>query len=46
MTLFLALGAVPGVYLGSHANTKADKERLKKIINVVILIIGVLMLVQ
>ena len=46
MALFLALGTIPGVYLGTHINTRVDKERLKKIINVVILVIGGLILAQ
>jgi len=46
IALFLALGTIPGVYLGAYINTRVDKERLKKIINVVILVIGVLILAQ
>lgn len=44
LALPLVLGTVPGVYLGTHINVRADKEKLKKIINVIILIIGVLVL--
>lgn len=36
----LVLGTVPGVYLGTHVNRTADRERLKKTINVIILLIG------
>ncbi|KPU63867.1 permease [Thermococcus sp. EP1] len=45
IALFLALGTLPGVYLGTHINTKVDKERLKKMINITILLIGVLVLI-
>jgi len=40
----LITGTVPGVYLGTHVNAKVNKEKLKKAINVVILIIGILVL--
>lgn len=44
LALPLVLGTVPGVYLGTHINMKADREKLKKLINVIILVIGVLVL--
>ena len=44
MALFLALGTVPGVYLGTHINTRVDKDRLKRMINITILLIGLLLL--
>jgi len=44
MALFLALGTIPGVYLGTHINTRVDKERLKRMINITILLIGLLLL--
>lgn len=40
----LILGAVPGVYLGTNVNSRANKEVLKKVINLVILIVGILIL--
>ena len=45
IALFLVLGTVPGVYLGTHVNRSANREKLKKTINVIILIIGVLTLI-
>ncbi len=36
----LILGTVPGVYLGTHLNRIADREKLKMAINVIILLIG------
>ncbi|NJE05693.1 sulfite exporter TauE/SafE family protein [Thermococcus sp. M36] len=36
----LILGTVPGVYLGTHINRSADREKLKMAINVIILLIG------
>lgn len=44
LAALLVAGTVPGVYLGTHVNSIADREKLKKIINVIILIIGVLVL--
>jgi uncharacterized membrane protein YfcA len=44
LALFLSLGTLPGVYLGTHVNRIADGEKLKRVINVVILIIGTLTL--
>lgn len=40
----LIAGTVPGVYLGTHVNTRTDKEKLKRGINVIILLIGLLVL--
>lgn len=45
LALFLILGSIPGVYLGAHINSRIDKEKLKRFINVIILIIGSLILV-
>ncbi len=42
----LIAGTLPGVYLGTHVNSKAGKERLKRVINVIILLVGILILVQ
>lgn len=36
----LILGTIPGVYLGTHVNRSVDREKLKKVINVIILLIG------
>ncbi|NJE30179.1 sulfite exporter TauE/SafE family protein [Thermococcus sp. 18S1] len=36
----LILGAIPGVYLGTHVNRRADREKLKRVMNVIILLIG------
>jgi len=40
----LILGTVPGVYVGTRFNAGIDKEKLKKGVNVVILLIGILTL--
>jgi len=40
----LILGTLPGVYLGTHLNRIADREKLKRAINVIILLIGILTL--
>ncbi|WP_297067336.1 sulfite exporter TauE/SafE family protein [Thermococcus sp.] len=40
----LIAGTVPGVYLGTHVNARTDKEKLKRGINVIILLIGLLVL--
>ncbi|WP_457750839.1 sulfite exporter TauE/SafE family protein [Thermococcus sp.] len=40
----LILGTVPGVYVGTRFNAEVDKEKLKKGVNVVILLIGILTL--
>ncbi|NJD98749.1 sulfite exporter TauE/SafE family protein [Thermococcus sp. LS1] len=37
----LILGTLPGVYFGTHVNTMADREKLKRAINIIILLIGV-----
>ncbi|WP_457742593.1 sulfite exporter TauE/SafE family protein [Thermococcus sp.] len=42
----LVAGTVPGVYLGTHANASFDRERLKKVINVIILAIGIMILLR
>ena len=44
MALFLTLGTIPGVYLGTHINMRVNKERLKRMINITILLIGLLLL--
>lgn len=46
LALVLIAGTLPGVYLGTHMNTKADRDRLKRIINLIILVIGLLILLQ
>ncbi|NJE08904.1 sulfite exporter TauE/SafE family protein [Thermococcus sp. M39] len=46
LALVLIAGTLPGVYLGTHVNTKADRDRLKRVINVIILVIGLLILIQ
>ncbi|MCD6189796.1 MAG: sulfite exporter TauE/SafE family protein, partial [Thermococcus sp.] len=46
LALLLILGTIPGVYLGTHVNTKANKDMLKKIINMAILVIGALILAE
>jgi len=46
LTAFLILGTVPGVYLGSHINRRADRDKLKRVINALILIIGIVILLQ
>ena len=46
LALALIAGTLPGVYLGTHMNRKADRDRLKMIINAVILVIGLLILIQ
>ena len=40
----LILGTIPGVYLGTHVNRSADREKLKMAINVIILLIGLLVI--
>ncbi|WP_456423176.1 sulfite exporter TauE/SafE family protein [Thermococcus sp.] len=40
----LIAGTIPGVYLGTHVNANVDKERLKRTINVIIFIIGLVVL--
>jgi len=42
----LIIGTIPGVYLGTHVNARVDKERLKKVINVIILAIGVVIILK
>ncbi|KUH34430.1 permease [Thermococcus celericrescens] len=40
----LIAGTIPGVYAGTNVNSRADRERLKKVINIIILLIGLLTL--
>ena len=42
----LIIGTVPGVYLGTHVNAKVDKEKLKKAINLIILLIGLAIVIK
>ncbi len=42
----LVLGTVPGVYLGTHLNRITDRRRLKRAINVIILLIGLFTLMS
>ena len=42
----LVLGTVPGVYLGTHVGRNADGARLKKAINIIILLIGLFTLMS
>ena len=42
----LILGTVPGVYLGTQVSRNADGEKLKKAINIVILLIGLFTLMS
>lgn len=44
LALLLVVGTLPGVYLGTHVNSTVDRERLKRVINAVILVIGVITL--
>ncbi|MDK2870377.1 MAG: uncharacterized protein PWP39_1612 [Pyrococcus sp.] len=44
-TLLIA-GTIPGIYLGTRMNSKASKEKLKRIINVIIIIIEIITLIQ
>ncbi|WP_324735206.1 sulfite exporter TauE/SafE family protein [Thermococcus sp. SY098] len=46
LALLLIAGTLPGVYLGTHVNRKVDGDKLKRVINVIILVIGVLTLFQ
>ncbi|GAB6101033.1 sulfite exporter TauE/SafE family protein [Thermococcus atlanticus] len=46
LAIALIAGTLPGVYLGTHVNSRAGKERLKRVINVIILLVGILILVQ
>ncbi|AFL95192.1 hypothetical protein CL1_0989 [Thermococcus cleftensis] len=40
----LTLGTLPGVYMGTHVNRNAEGEKLKRAMNVIILLIGLLTL--
>ncbi|AEC51967.1 Predicted permease [Pyrococcus sp. NA2] len=40
----LIIGTVPGVYLGTHLNNAIERKKLRRIINLVILIIGVIII--
>ena len=42
----LIVGTVPGVYLGTHVNRIADREKLKRTMNVIILLIGLFTLLS
>ncbi|WP_258083270.1 sulfite exporter TauE/SafE family protein [Thermococcus thermotolerans] len=42
----LILGTIPGVYLGTHVNRTTDREKLKRAINVIILLIGLFTLLS
>ncbi|WP_457754603.1 sulfite exporter TauE/SafE family protein [Thermococcus sp.] len=46
LALVLIAGTLPGVYLGTHVNAKVDRDRLKSVINLTILVIGLLILIQ
>lgn len=46
LALFLIVGTLPGVYLGTYVSMKTNKDKLKNIINTTILIIGFLTLLQ
>ncbi|ADT85039.1 sulfite exporter TauE/SafE family protein [Thermococcus barophilus] len=46
LALLLIAGTLPGVYLGTHVNRKVDRDKLKRVINVIILVIGLLTLFQ
>ncbi len=42
----LTLGGIPGVAVGVHAASRARPERLKKIINIIIVIVGIIILIK
>ncbi|WP_297073153.1 sulfite exporter TauE/SafE family protein [Thermococcus sp.] len=42
----LIIGTIPGVYLGTHVNAWVDKEKLKKAINLIILLIGLAIVIK
>jgi len=44
LALYLIVGTIPGVYLGTRLNSKVPKELLRKVIVLSILVIGVIML--
>jgi len=46
LALYLVVGTIPGVYLGTCLNSKVPKEILRKIIIISILIIGIVMVVR
>ncbi|EHP86157.1 sulfite exporter TauE/SafE family protein [Methanotorris formicicus] len=46
LALYLIVGTVPGVYLGTFLNSKVPKEVLRKVIIISILVIGIVMLVK
>ncbi|ASJ09731.1 permease [Thermococcus siculi] len=46
LAILLVLGAIPGVYLGTHVNRSADRGKLKKAINIIILLIGLFTLMS
>ncbi|WP_297510661.1 sulfite exporter TauE/SafE family protein [Thermococcus sp.] len=42
LAFLLILGTIPGVYLGTHVNRNSTGEKLKRAINVIVLVIGLL----
>ncbi len=42
----LILGTIPGVYMGTHVNRSVDREKLKKAMNAIILLIGLFTLMS
>ncbi|AMQ18874.1 sulfite exporter TauE/SafE family protein [Thermococcus peptonophilus] len=46
LALLLTAGTLPGVYLGTHLNSITNGEKLKKLINVIILVIGIFTVVR
>lgn len=46
LAVALIAGTLPGVYLGTHVNMKAEKEKLKRVINIMILLIGIITLLN
>lgn len=44
LAFLLVAGTLPGVYLGTNVNSTVDREWLKRVINAVILVIGVITL--
>jgi len=46
LALLLIVGTLPGVYLGTHVNAIVERDKLKKVINLVILAIGLVILLQ
>ncbi|MBO8175057.1 MAG: sulfite exporter TauE/SafE family protein [Thermococcus sp.] len=46
LAFVLIAGTLPGVYLGTHMNIRVDRDKLKSVINLIILVIGLLILIQ